>query len=418
METPDFRCSDNFWERAHEVSAETLRLCLHEKYENCPWREQSICMYDARNQILFGYAYWGNYSRARAMLELFADGLRSDGFMPVAAASRKTLSIPSYTFLWITALYEYTLYSGDLSLFERYCAMLDSMYGKILPLTKNGFYIPPEEGLWNYCEAPELEFCTDPPNAFYNLYLMEALDCTAKMYQLCGNAKKADELANLAINLGRRAEPYYWDETAGAYADSITADGKKDIFHGHAQSLFLSLGLIPAEKRAGILDKIKDNTLHLPALGALIYLAKGIFEHGTADDRRWMLEKIQSHYGAMLNAGAETWWEVSIGKEYGGGAGSLCHGWSAMPAWFESSVLLGVTPLEPAYRRFRLKPYSGGIANASGSIVTPYGKIEIRWQRREDGLEVIGTGPEECLPVLESYPEEPVAGFVWNSSKL
>ncbi len=414
MNTPDFVCSDQFWIKAHEVSAETLRLCLHEKYENCPWREQSICMYDARNQMLFGYPWWGNYNRAKAMLELFADGLRSDGFMPVAAASIKTLSIPSYTFLWFTALYEYTMYSGDLTLFQGYIPMIEGMFQKILGLKRNGFYIPPAEGLWNYCEAPELEFCADPPNAFYNLYLAEALGNIAEMYRLCGNAVRAGELSELAKDLGLRAEEYYYDGTMEAYADCIAENGKKDVFHGHIQSLFLALGLVPQKKIAAIMEKIRNNTLHFPALGALIYLVKGVFRYGSAEDRQWMFRKICEHYGSMLDAGAETWWEVSIGSQYGGGAGSLCHGWSAMPAWYESSVLLGAAPLEPGYKKFRLKPYAGNILSADGSIVTPYGSIRICWTKEKDGLHLNVQTPAQCIPVLSSYPEEPVARFRLN----
>ena len=32
----------------------------------------------------------------------------------------------------------------------------------------------------------------------------------------------------------------------------------------------------------------------------------------------------------MLDAGATTFWETELGAEDFGGAGSLCHGWSAL----------------------------------------------------------------------------------------
>ncbi len=415
LATPEFSCGNPFWEQAHEVSAETLRLCLHEKFENCPWREQSICMYDARNQMLFGYPFWGNYTHAAAMLRLFGESLNADGLLSIAVPSAMKVNIPSYTFLWMTALHEYTMYSGDLSLFREYAEQILGMYGKILKWQKNGLYLPPEmEALWNYCEASEMEFCPDPPNAFYNLYLMESLERSADLFRLCGRTDTADALYAQAEHIGKNAEPYYFHEPAGAYADHITPEGVRETFHGHTQALFLAQGLIPPERQNGILNLLKNNDLPFPALGALLYLVKGVFRYGTADDRRGMAQKLEDHYRIMLDAGAKTWWEIIDGKQYAAGAGSLCHGWSAVPAWYESSILLGVTPLEPGFTRFLLKPYAGKIPFADGRIVTPYGTIRVQWQKYLDGLELSVESPRNCIPVPEHYPEDPIRSFRWN----
>ncbi len=387
METPPFDASDDFWIKSHEVSAETLRLCLHEKFENCPWREQSICMYDARNQMLFGYYYWGNYSKAKAMLTLFADGLRDDGFMPVTAPSRKRLSIPSFTFLWFTALYEYTLYSGDLSLFKGYKDMIRGMLGKILTNQREGLYIPPEDGLWNYCEAPELEERTDMPNAFYNLYLLEALRLLAKLFIMTNDKEDAEKLTSTADDITRKAERYY-DATKEAYADSVLPNGTKDTFHGHINSLFLANGIVSQNRAGNIIRQIIGGKLPMQATSSMIYLIKGIFNYGTDEDRITLHKFIKSHFAKMLGTGTTTWWEVSLGEKYGGGAGSLCHGWSAIPAWYEGAVLLGVTPLEPGFKRFRVKPYVGDLTFAKGRVPSPYGDINVEWKRTDNGIDV------------------------------
>lgn len=396
MATPPFATSDPFWMKAHDVSAETLRLCLHEKYENCPWREQSICMYDARNQMLFGYYYWGNYSKAKAMLELFADGLRPDGFMPVTAPGDRNLnlSIPSFTFLWFTALYEYTYYSGDLSVFAGYREMIRGMLDKILSLKKNALYIPPKKALWNYCEAPELEHRTDSPNAFYNLYLLEALRRLSQLFEMTGDRADAERLAALAADIAKKAPAYYYDAAKGAYADAVLADGKKDVFHGHINALFMAQGLVPKDRFGSVLKQILDGRLSLPALNALIYLVQGVFDYGTDEDRLAIHKLLKTEYSKMLDAGATTWWEISLGSLYAGGMGSLCHAWSALPAWYEGAILLGVTPLEPGFKRFRVKPYAGDLTSAKGSVPTPHGTIHVEWKRRPDGtLDVAVNAP-------------------------
>ena len=43
-------------QRIYDACARTLLLCLHEHYEDCPWREQSFYTMDSRNQMLCGIA--------------------------------------------------------------------------------------------------------------------------------------------------------------------------------------------------------------------------------------------------------------------------------------------------------------------------------------------------------------------------
>ncbi len=404
MKTPPYATADPFFMQAHEISAETLRLCLHEKYENCPWREQSICTYDARNQMLFGYGFWGNYPYADAMIRLFGESLRQDGFIAVAAPGGLKISIPSYTFQWMAAVYEYTLYSGDLRLFEDLSPQIRNMFETILSLkAENGLHVPPEEYLWNYCEAPELEHMPCPPNAFYNLYLTEALEDMGKLF---GGAY-GESLTRHAEELRRRCAELFFDPETGLYADHITPEGVKEQFHGHIQMLFL---MCDGVDKIRLMNAVLDGEVPFPALGAIPYLIKFIFRHGTAAERKKLHEKLKNHYTVMLDTG--TWWEVIDGNKYAGGGGSLCHGWSAAPAFYDSSYILGITPLTPGFRTFRFSPYSGGMEYASGTVATPHGTITVSWRKTADGMKAELTVPAGCEAVLMPYPEEPVADLI------
>ena len=50
--------------------------------------------------------------------------------------------------------------------------------------------------------------------------------------------------------------------------------------------------------------------------------------------REYILQEIRETYGNMLQAGATTFWETEKGEADFGGAGSLCHGWSAIPVYY------------------------------------------------------------------------------------
>ena len=48
----------------------------------------------------------------------------------------------------------------------------------------------------------------------------------------------------------------------------------------------------------------------------------------------YVIEDIKRIYLGMLDAGATSVWETEKGAADFGGAGSLCHGWSALPVYY------------------------------------------------------------------------------------
>ena len=64
----------------YDISVRTLKHCMHEHYEDCPWREQALYCMDSRNQMLFGYYAFGETRFPRANLELISKDDRKDGW--------------------------------------------------------------------------------------------------------------------------------------------------------------------------------------------------------------------------------------------------------------------------------------------------------------------------------------------------
>jgi hypothetical protein len=54
-----------------------------------------------------------------------------------------------------------------------------------------------------------------------------------------------------------------------------------------------------------------------------------------------ILDEIDRDYFHMLRNGATTFWETEKGWEDFDGAGSLCHGWSAIPVYYLCRLVLG-----------------------------------------------------------------------------
>ena len=60
---------------------------------------------------------------------------------------------------------------------------------------------------------------------------------------------------------------------------------------------------------------------------ALLQTDKGLYTP-------WIFADIEQKYGYMLQRGATSFWETIHGEADFDGAGSLCHGWSAMPVYY------------------------------------------------------------------------------------
>jgi len=52
------------------------------------------------------------------------------------------------------------------------------------------------------------------------------------------------------------------------------------------------------------------------------------------DYKNYIINDIENNYKYMLDSGATTFWETIKGEADFDGAGSFCHGWSAMPVYY------------------------------------------------------------------------------------
>lgn len=402
-----FDCSDGDWMELRRRGVHTLELCMHEHYEDCPWREQGMYTYDSRTQILYGYCLWGNYDFAKAALELFRFAPRQDCHLRLCVPSRGEIIIPVYSLVWMAEIYEHYLYSGDITLFLLCRQTAERMLLARLAEfdTATGLYRT-DAKLWNFYEwAPgvngrdtrEAEF-----HALYNLYLLECLECYARLLEAAG--EDAAEVRQRADALRRAVEGHFFDAQSGLYASYSDAEGGLFGFHEHTQALMLTTGSVPEEKRPALLRALADRTLVPMTLSSLPYKVWAM-EAGTPADRNAIADMVMGHYRTMLAASCDTLWETENGQDDFFYAGSLCHGWSALPIYVMQSIILGIKPLEPGFRRFRVAPAPGGLRFASGEMPTPAGRIQVSWRLEKDN----GT-LRICVPA-GLHPEVDLSNF-------
>lgn len=324
----------------YDVGIRTLRLCMHEHYEDCPWREQALYLFDSRNQMLCGYYAFKEYAMPRSCLKLFAEGLRSDGHLELCAPCRMPLTIPVFSLIYVLAVYEYIEYSGDVSVldfaFKPMTVVLETMLRQI---DKTGVAKAlTEKQYWNFYEwRDELQGVIYGENplrhdAGLSGFIVIALDRYIKLckkYKLCETAdleKRKIDLIN-AINKNFLFE----DGTYAAYVQ----DGKKIVRSEFINSVMLYAGIIDKNKARALIEKLlepKKNNLIECTLSSTLYKYEGILNF----DKRYLpkiMSEVENTWGKMLRGGATTFWETQAGADDFYFAGSLCHGWSAIPVY-------------------------------------------------------------------------------------
>lgn len=79
-----------------EISERTLRRCMHETYEDCPFYEQLQYIMDARAQILYTYAVSADDRLARKCMDDFRRSQRYDGLLNCSYPNCNTNVIPGF----------------------------------------------------------------------------------------------------------------------------------------------------------------------------------------------------------------------------------------------------------------------------------------------------------------------------------
>ncbi len=406
LEKGGFLCGDRLLNRIYEVSVRTLRLCMHEHYEDTPWREQAMYAMDSRNQALCGYYCFGEYDFAERSLSLFAENVGEDGMLEICAPARDRITIPSFSMGWILSVADFVLYSGRVGTAKRLLPVVKRMLEAYAGNMRNGLLKTPSgQRYWNFYEWAEgldggwtfdAPFKSEGPEEFdapLNLFFCLALDAGAKLAGWCGDREMEACCKDRLDRLRAAVHEFFWDEKEQAYRNYLDSRGGTE-YAELTQALALCSGAAPdgiAKELRRRLSR-KDAAFVRTTLSYSFYKYEALLQEAEQYGSL-VFEDIAADWGHMLYNKATSFWETIRGANDFEKAGSLCHGWSAIPAYFFHAYLLGVKPSEPGFRRFTAIPSVCGADRYSGRIPTPYGDITVRGDIGGNGAEYLVNCP-------------------------
>ncbi len=391
-----FFVQDRLWQKIYAVGVRTLHLCMHEHYEDTPWREQALYSMDSRNQALCGYYCFADYEFARASFQLLGDGLDEDGFLELCAPASIPITIPSFSLAWILELADHYLYSGDGAAAASFWPKVEFMLDSYLARLVDGLLPSPcGPRYWHFYEWSEgmddsgifsgTSLTSQRFDAPLNAFFILALEAGAQLARAVGQKRQADQYSIQAQKVKAAAANIFWDSRAEAYL-TYQGAGAKPHFAELTQALCLMAGLVDQERQQLVRARLAkaDNKLVPATLSHCLYKFTALLED--PDYAQIVFKMIEKDWGYMLFSGASSFWETIKGGADFARAGSLSHGWSAIPVYFYYAYILGIKPIEPGFKTFTFDPATTVVAQASGRVPTPVGDIEISWDMDDNGL--------------------------------
>lgn len=366
--------------KINEVSVRTLRLCMHEHFEDTPWREQALYGMDSRNQALCNYYAFADYNFVKSCLKTFSGSFKEDGFFEITSPTDHEFMIPSFTFAWIMMVKDYLMYSGDYDFVKEMCPQIKYTLDKVCETIDKTGMIPTPYGnrFWNYIEWSEgldgsrsVEKSAGdyslPYNAFFAMALESFVTVCENLNIDCGKYKTS--LGDLRDS----AHSMFWSEEK-EYYKSFVGGAYPEHYSQLSGALAILAGFVPEEKKDTVRNKItSDTSLTECTLSMTIYKYEALL--GDRKYADFVFEEIEELWGYMICRGATSFWETIKGGWDFHRAGSLSHAWSAVPLYIYYAYLLGVKPTKPGFAEYEINPVKKNYVNAK--IYTPKGYIEI-----------------------------------------
>ena len=341
-----FTCADHLHSQIYRTSLRTLQGCMHEHYEDCPWREQALYTMDSRNQMLCGYYAFEEYDFAKASLKLIGLSLRSDHLLELTSPAKVAITIPSFSAIYLVQLAEYLKYSGDIDFVHEMLSIAEDIAeGFIERIDAKGVIRRLQgDSYWNFYEwqtgleghlGNEDSISQSAYDAPLSAFVSMALQSLSSICQALKKTDEATRYASIAEQLNHNLHKIFFVPSLGCYATTLAANSL-----GHyaelTQALLLLCGAVPASCYETVLDSLagRSSVSLLP-----ITLSHSIFKYEALMTRpekyaRFVFNTIADQFGSMLYQNATTFWETIVGAYDFDRAGSLCHGWSAIPVYF------------------------------------------------------------------------------------
>ncbi len=373
------KTSDESHKDIWDISERTLRRCMHETYEDCPFYEQLQYAMDTRTQILYTYAVSADDRLARKAMDDFRRSQRQDGLLNCCYPNSNPNVIPGFSIYYILMIHDHMMYFGDKDLVKKHSPVIEQILGFFdRNLSDNGYVdkiggLLLESPFWSFIDwAEQWNPTTGMPPAGIKgaltmeslLYIMGLLHAS-ELAKFIGRDDQANEYLKRAESVKKAIREHCIGEN-GLVQDGPNIDEYSQqcqVFAILAEVVDFDLG------KKNLLETITNKNYTQCTVAMRFYLFRALEKVGLYEytDEYWQ------PWRKMVSNNCSTCVES---EAY---ARSECHGWGALALYELPSVVLGVRPVEIGYKKVKIEPVTGYLTHAKGVVKTPLGEIKVSW---------------------------------------
>ncbi|KAK2685881.1 hypothetical protein QWA68_015085 [Fusarium oxysporum] len=336
-----------FW----DVPPRTLKNCMHETYEDCPYYEQTQYTFDTRIQILLTYVVSGDDRLPRKAIHDFHSTLRPNGLLGFRCPSHVDIVVPGFSLFFPLIIHDHYMYIGDRTLVEQYLptieAILNAYQREIGPL---GLISRFHSRLWSYVDWVDAwkngipDAARVGPVTYFSLVYAMALNAAKVLASETGRHDLANMLSQRKEAIINAVNEHCFDGTW--YYDGPLSEETPAISQHCQIYAILSDTITGQSARSLLLRTIQDRTIHQVSLSQAFYLFRALEKTDLYNlaTGRW------DPWKTMLDQGLDTWAETLHNPR------SDCHAWSAAPLYEITSMILGVKPNAPGFKIADVRP--------------------------------------------------------------
>jgi alpha-L-rhamnosidase len=329
------------------------------------WNVGNVFLYNDRNTMLLD----------KVVRDYAGEQMTNGNFY--ACSPAPMFQIPEWSMYWPMLLWQQYLFSGDATLLREMAPHLTHFLGwlKAYQNPTNNLINPPG---WRISEWAGLnKMPSDGYNVATACQYYENLRVSSRIFAVLGET-------NLSNGYGQQAEVVKNGINANLLTNS-SVGGKYYLVRTDHKEMWplasawpLRFNIEPAADKAKILEAIENAGKSLLAqiggyggdafYSGLLNAGGGAFVVGDLERYRPMVDSNKAN------------WEGFIP-----GRGEPNHAWTSYPGYLFQKYILGIQPTSGGFATFDVRPETGGLSFAEGTVPTVKGLITTRWEKNANG---------------------------------
>ena len=386
-----FRCSDVLLTEIWEMCARTLATNMEDAYDDCVGRERGMYGRDTIIQYFVNLAIFGDHALMGRCMQLYGQSPDNTGKFRAVYPNTGDYTIADFALEMVEGYWHYYQHSGDLARVredwnaikhnlqwfheladERRDLLLDGEWH-----TRRG--INAHYGGFHGDVTSKGYISNKGIHCMFSCTYLTALRCAVRLAKLLGDTGEARALQARVTRLAQSIRTKFWNPKLKCYSDNLA----RHTHSAHASLLAVRSGAAPRSQWPHIRRHVERELRSVfvngydPSAGCKLspsfafYLFDSLYQLGMAETAENLMRQ---GWGWMLAQGMRTC------GEYFDTTRSLCHAWSASPAYYLSKYVLGVHyPNAPDYSTVEIRVLTHHVTEAEGAFPHPRGAVKVKW---------------------------------------